>query len=485
MVRMPEVGKQFQQQGLFPESDVPKGGPAFQSPEEFRDDPRTVFHASYRKVPDYGDEGSFNSSYPGIHAGTYQSALERAGAHGYFDPYRTRPEHRADNSARGEMNPHIVMQPLSVRGANFPAPDSTSLGSVAAPLTDDEANREQLVKSQKGARAYKNTAEDIGHLSVVYPKRPEFLRQSDWVRAQRNDNYVNNRPKDQGIHPRTAAMYNEGRLDNYDMKTMDEIKAATNTQEGEHPRHDGGLFPYVESTRHDPPAGVNAFPRWKQRYVSREEMADIEAAHGSTNSKEAHPETYPYHDRATKEPYGGSGRRNTLIDDLEDTRQMGSVGQPKVSYANVYPEIASRPKNFPGLGDIERTAPGARDEFATNATGGELPYYGKGKQFVPNKHIDAIIASHNDGPPGWLQPPLKKADDSFAALHAPSSGSNIDTWKVTKAPAKKVAAKKIPAKKVAAPKSGNPDDATIMYAHGTKMAVPYNHSDYKSGGKYY
>ena len=470
---MPEVGKQFKQMSLFPESSVPKGGPAFQSPEEFRDDPRTVFHASYRKVPDYGDEGSFNSSYPGIHAGTYQSALERAGAHGHFDPYRTRAEHRADNSARGEMNPHIVVQPLSTRGANFPAPDSTVNGSVANPLTDDEANRADIVKSAKGARAYANTAEDIGHLSVVYPSRPEFLRQSDWVRAQRNDNYVNNRPKDQGIHPRTAAMYNEGRLDNYDMKTWTDVKKDTSVQESEHARHDGGLFPYVENTRHDPPPGVSAFPRWKQRYMSREEMAGVEAAHGSTNSKDTHPDTYPYHDRDLSDSYGSSGRRNVVVDDLEDIRQMGHTGQSKTSYANVYPDIAARSKNFPGLGDIERTAPEARDQF-NKSNHGDDAYYGKGKQFVPNAHIDSMIAMHNDGPP------LKKADDSFAAIHAPSSGSDPSIF-----PAKKVAAKKIPAKKVAAPKSGNPDLATIDYAYKTKMAVPYDTSDYQPGGKYY
>ena len=519
---MTQPGKQFEQMGLFPKDSVPQGGPAFQSPEEFRDDPRTVFHASYRRIPEAGQ--SLPSSFPGIHAGTYQAALERAGAHGHFDPYTTPHQERADNSRRGEVNPHIVMQPLSTRG--LPIPEDHSLGSVGNPMTDDEANNQNIVNHAQTARTYINSAEDIGHLSVVFPKRPDLMQQGDWVRKQRNENYQSGAPKDQGIHPRTAAMYDAKILDNYDMRTRDQVKSETDPQQLDHHQHDGGLFPYSESNKKAPKDPNDLWPKWDQRLVSREELSGISKQFGST-----HPITRdPYQDRAPahshEDSWASSSRRNSAVDELETIRANAGERGSKM-YSNNYAGL-SHAQNYPGLGDIERSAPTAREDFKNAkheaAVAHQASIEAKGKELYEKVHAKNVAKQASLLPPQTEYPrssitgkrydpskpislenplPLKKSvpgvnvppitdkpkphnvGNQFDGKWAPVNEDLVVGGGV-KTPAKKAPSKKaaIPAKVASAPKSGDSSFDIHEYAYKTKMAAPYNPADYQPGGKY-
>jgi hypothetical protein len=235
------IGKQFEQPGLFPEHEAGiKGSPATQTPEEFRDDPDTVFHASYVKIP---RDSRIMREHPGLHAGTYQSALERALSYG--KPYNDLdPETRADGHEFDDpANAKIVVHPLSLR-AN-PLPKGDEYGSTSRPTSDWDANDESVLARHKGPFAYENAAEDEGSLSVVWPRDsvPDNLHQSEWVHDAVRENARAGRPPHYGIHPRTYAMYTSGTLDNYDQHTHREITKSLHPQSSLE-QHNGGLYPY-------------------------------------------------------------------------------------------------------------------------------------------------------------------------------------------------------------------------------------------------
>ena len=461
---MTQPGKQFEQMGLFPKDSVPQGGPAFQSPEEFRDDPRTVFHASYRKIPEPGE--SLPSSYPGIHSGTYQSALERAGAHGHFDPYTTPHQERADNSRRGEVNPHIVMQPLSTRG--IPIPEGNDLGSVGNPMTDDEANNATIVKNAKSARTYTNNAEDIGKLSVVFPSRPDLMRQGDWVRKQRNENYQSGAPKDQGIHPRTSAMYDAGILDNYDMRTREQVRAETDPQTTDHHLHDGGLFPYTESTKRPPTDPNDVWPKWDQRLMSREELSGISKQFGSTHDVVEDP----YTDRDVKgDSWASSSRRNNAVGELEDVRIRKSGERVSHMYSNNYSRL-THAQRYPGLGDIERTAPTAREDFRNNRVAAKKAHDDAKNAALVTPHTEYPRSSvtgkrHDPTKPISLENPAPAYKDTPGVDTPPLSMDSPNPHNV------------------GAQFGGAGTPNTNIDTGQMNTAKPYNPNGYTNGGMYY
>ena len=275
---MPRVGKQFEQLPLFFKSESGiEGSPATQSPEQFRDDPQTVFHASYVKIPRSLARGQQHGrDFPGIHAGTYQAAAERSLSFGR--PFHSMdPDQRADGReySHDVDNAKIVFHRLSLRDSPLPAKGP---GSVDELLADDEANDEGRLRYSDRPLAYENTAEDVGSASVVFPNHavPKRLHQSDWVEeAARNNSAAGRRP-DYGIHPRTWAMYKGMNLDNHDQKTFDEVAAELRPNDRSEERG-GGLFPYVmrrENPNYDMTSMTNHGKPHIERYASREEVAE-------------------------------------------------------------------------------------------------------------------------------------------------------------------------------------------------------------------
>lgn len=325
---MTKVGKQFQQEGLFPESESGiKGSPASQSPEEFRDDPQTVFHASYRKFPTRNSPYMSGSSFAGMHAGTYQAAAERAEAFGAF--YNTDPGYRRADGVREGASPKVVFHPLSLKGSEAPKPGES--GSVTNPVSDEEGNHHESVNGRETKPLiYKNNAEDIGSLSVVWGKRPRNIQQSDWVQDAVRNNQNEGRRPDYGVHPRTYEMHTKGSLDNYDQKTHIEARKMVTSKGDEFHAHDGGFFPY--EVRED----------GQMRLASREEVHQIAPLARLTGDTAFND---PYYDRR---PASGVAQR------INVARTITHL-QDKTAVSPIWPSFGrSKNERISDLGDLRR-----------------------------------------------------------------------------------------------------------------------------------
>lgn len=336
-----KIGQQFEQPALFSreESGI-QGSPATQSPEEFRDDPQTVFHASYAKFPTRKDQ-EYPSEFAGLHAGTYQAAAERALSYGAHYRLGEGNGKRADGKPVDQHlwydpTAKIVFHPLSLKGSHMP--EWPTEGSVGNPTSDTHANLHSTVASiGDSALVYHNDAEDIGNPSVVWGARPRNIQQSDWVQDAVRENQEAGRRPDYGIHPRTYAMLNKQQLDNYDQKSYSEISNLVSSASKHATSHDLGLFPY----------SVTEWEKDGQRiYAPESRLASREEVHGMANLAAESGDSSMYDPYADRRP-GAIG--------YDHRNRVARVANALSSSARVEADFPSyRNERINDLGDIRR-----------------------------------------------------------------------------------------------------------------------------------
>ena len=283
----PNVGQQFEQLPLYSHEESswpPAKEPHMMSPEEFETHPDTVFHASYRRLPEPGE--TYRSNFNGIHAGTEQSALERISTMGPFKPELVvSPEKapNADQQEKEEQNLHRYAEGLRADQGRYDPPRAVvhalnlkryGVQNLDNPLSDWEANGLGRGELDAGPVAYKNEVEDKSSVSVVM-KGKNFgpLSHRQYV-----DEAVKHGKWDE-VHPTTKAAYRDGSL-GMQTTTPEEMTKKFDDQDI-HSQHSEGLFPYVDITRSD-----------SSRPVSREELDQIAGPYGDDDDADAPSNRY-------------------------------------------------------------------------------------------------------------------------------------------------------------------------------------------------
>lgn len=201
------------------------------SPEEFRNDPDTVFHANYLAFPQPGKKPAWMGQYHGIHAGTEQAAMERAAGMPpfYGDGVKTRKRGIDPYSlaADGQRGRSMVVHALNLRPYNIENLDNP---------VSDAAGNDKMATLGGVIRAYKNVAEDKGSTSVVIPEKiPGPMTHSHFVDAAIKAGLGHQ------VHPETMMAYQAGDLDTYQKTSGPEAMEVTRGARDSSP----SLFPYV------------------------------------------------------------------------------------------------------------------------------------------------------------------------------------------------------------------------------------------------
>jgi hypothetical protein len=217
------------------------------SPEQFDNDPNTVFHASFYEDP--RNVPAFTRTHAGIHAGTEQSALERAGA---LFPFREDLAHPGAKLADPDSsNPRIGIHRWHL----------AEMDRVKDPLDDDAANDPYTEFDRP--TAYENATEDRGSLSVRIDHPRQAMTHEDLV-----SNALEDGADPTKMHPLTRHLYETGKLHGprlmSDRDVHNEVSPASM-----HDQHNGGLFPF---TRRPRSGGIDVRPGV---VMSREEVADL------------------------------------------------------------------------------------------------------------------------------------------------------------------------------------------------------------------
>jgi len=281
------VGQQFEQLPLYSHEESswpPAKEPHMMSPEEFENDPHTVFHASYKRLPREGE--TYRSTYRGIHAGTEQAALERIANlrshHGGYSAHQmVLPElaPNADQQAREEQDLEGHARALRADRGMYDPPRAVvqavnlkryGVDNLTKPFSDSEANKRAEFDKPF---AYTNAVEDPSSMSVVIPKRnPGPLTHEHYV-----DEAIS-QGRESEVHPTTMAMYKSGHLG---MDVVDPDQVAKQLEENDlYNQHSDGLFPY--ETGH-----AENGKRVVDRLLSREDVKNIAGVYGDDKELDA------------------------------------------------------------------------------------------------------------------------------------------------------------------------------------------------------
>ena len=294
------VEEQPDQLGLFPEPERRFPSLAEMSPDQFANHPNTVFHSSYYKDP---RSDTLVRDHIGFHAGTEQSALERARSIGEFKPsYWDQVTPLADTSsepavarARAQGRTSVSEPRIGLHKFNLERIDN-----LDSPISDGASN--SRIRDFPHPTAYVNEIEDPDSLSVRLDDMSQARTHSEVVRQALESGLDESR-----LHPLTRHLYRSGNLDAPELLTRNRIKSLIQTPADIYDQHGGGLFPYRLHTD----SGSNL--------LSREEtsrLATLAAQDGSeTSSKmlplpagaDSKPKTAEQHtDDLYRNEYGGS-----------------------------------------------------------------------------------------------------------------------------------------------------------------------------------